>query len=298
VGLVHGRKVFVNVVGIIENQPIVRDGVLDISALEKAARFVRTCDAFNVPLITWVDVPGFLPGVEQEHGGIIRHGATLLYAYCEANVPRIQVILRKTYGGAYIVMDSRSIGADLSLAWLANEIAVMGPEAAADVVFRRELADASNPAELRRSLGQRYTEELTHPYYAAECGYVDDVIDPADTQRALVDGLAMLRTKRPRCSGASTEIPHCKGAMCGQVSISHKPLVSAAIAAEVREIVCELWELQSFEITPTSVLARYHDGPEVPVEMLATTLELAFGVTIEPGDAATMVNLEKVLSSA
>lgn len=185
-----------HVIGIVANQPNVRAGVLDIAAAEKGARFVRTCDAFNIPLVTLVDVPGFLPGIGQEHGGVIRHGAKLLYAYCEATVPRIQVVLRKAYGGAYIVMDSRSIGADLSFAWPSNEIAVMGPDAAADVIFHRELAQSSDPEELRESLGRRYSEELTHPYYAAEHGHVDEVIDPRDTRRALLGGLEMLRTKR------------------------------------------------------------------------------------------------------
>jgi acetyl-CoA carboxylase carboxyltransferase component len=184
------------VVGIIANQPMVKAGVLDIHASEKAARFVRCCDVFNIPLVTLVDVPGFLPGVDQEHDGIIRHGAKLLYAYCEATVPRIQVILRKAYGGAYIVMDSRSIGADLSFAWPTNEIAVMGADGAVDVIFRPELAASEDPARLRAELIARYTEELIHPYYAAERGLVDDVIDPADTRYAIARGLAMLRTKR------------------------------------------------------------------------------------------------------
>jgi methylmalonyl-CoA decarboxylase subunit alpha len=184
-----------HVVGIVANQPQVQAGVLDIAASEKAARFVRTCDAFNIPLVTFVDVPGFLPGVGQEHEGIIRHGAKLLYAFCEATVPRIQVVLRKAYGGAYIVMDSRSIGADLSLAWPTNEIAVMGAEGAANVIFRRELAEAADPAALRAQLVAEYTEELMHPYYSAERGLVDEVIDPRETRWALARGLAMLRTK-------------------------------------------------------------------------------------------------------
>ena len=182
-------------VGVVGNQPIVLAGVLDRVASQKAARFVRFCDAFNIPLVTLVDVPGFLPGVDQEHGGIIRHGAKLLYAYCEATVPRLQVILRKAYGGAYIVMDSRSIGADLSLAWPTNEIAVMGAEGAVDVIFRRELAAAADPATLRAELVAEYVAELMHPYYAAERGLVDDVIDPAETRIAVARGLAMLRDK-------------------------------------------------------------------------------------------------------
>ncbi len=185
-----------HVVGIVGNQPLFQAGALDIHAAEKAARFVRMCDAFNIPLVTLADVPGFLPGVDQEHNGIIRHGAKLLYAYCEATVPRIQVILRKAYGGAYIVMDSRSIGADLSFAWPTNEVAVMGAEAATDVIFRRELENSSAPEALRRVLGQRYADELTNPYYSAERGYVDEVIDPRDTRRVVAEGLEMLRTKR------------------------------------------------------------------------------------------------------
>jgi acetyl-CoA carboxylase carboxyltransferase component len=184
------------VVGIVGNQPLVFAGVLDIPAAQKAARFVRFCDAFGIPLVTLVDVPGFLPGTEQEYGGIIRHGAKLLYAYCEATVPRIQVILRKAYGGAYIVMDSRSVGVDLSFAWPTNEIAVMGAEGAVNVLFRKELASAADPADLRAELVEEYTEQLMHPHYAAERGLVDDVIDPADTRIAVARGLAMLRTKR------------------------------------------------------------------------------------------------------
>ncbi len=184
------------VVGIVGNQPIVLAGVLDLAASQKAARFVRFCDAFGIPLVTLVDVPGFLPGTEQEFGGAIRHGAKLLYAYCEATVPRIQVILRKAYGGAYIVMDSRSVGTDLSLAWPTNEIAVMGAASAVTLLYRRELAAAENPAALHAALVANYTEELAHPYYAAEHGLVDEVIDPAHTRSAIARGLAMLRDKR------------------------------------------------------------------------------------------------------
>jgi acetyl-CoA carboxylase carboxyltransferase component len=181
--------------GIVANQPLVRAGVLDIDASLKAARFVQFCDAFNIPLVTLVDVPGFLPGTEQELGGIIRHGAKLLHAYCAATVPRVQVILRKAYGGAYIVMDSRSIGADLSFAWPTNEIAVMGAEGAASVVFRREIAAAPDPDAARAQRIKQYQQELMHPYYAAERGLVDDIIDPADTRSVLADALAMLRAK-------------------------------------------------------------------------------------------------------
>ncbi|MFF8531813.1 acyl-CoA carboxylase subunit beta [Streptomyces sp. NPDC015532] len=184
-----------HVTGIVANQPAALAGVLDIKSSEKAARFVQMCDSFNIPLVTLVDVPGFLPGVGQEHGGIIRHGAKLLYAYCNATVPRVQLILRKAYGGAYIVMDSRSIGSDLSLAWPGNEIAVMGAEGAAGVVFRREIAAADDPDAAREQHIKEYREQLMHPYYAAERGLVDDVIDPAETRVRLIDALAVLRTK-------------------------------------------------------------------------------------------------------
>jgi len=183
-------------VGIVGNQPLVLAGVLDIESSEKAARFVRTCDAFNIPLVTFVDVPGFLPGVDQEYGGIIRHGAKLLYAYCESTVPRIQVITRKAYGGAYVVMNSKSIGADLAFAWPSAELAVMGPQGAVEIVYRRELQQAADPAKRRAELVTEYTERYANPYVAAERGYIDDVIDPAETRRKLVAGLAMLRTKR------------------------------------------------------------------------------------------------------
>jgi len=183
-------------VGIVGNQPMVVAGVLDIESSEKAARFVRTCDAFNIPLVTFVDVPGFLPGVDQEYGGIIRHGAKLLYAYCEATVPRIQIITRKAYGGAYVVMNSKSIGADLAFAWPSAELAVMGPQGAVEILYRRELAEADDPVARRAELVDEYTEKFANPYVAAERGFVDDVIDPAETRIKLVAGLEMLRTKR------------------------------------------------------------------------------------------------------
>ncbi|MFC6081808.1 acyl-CoA carboxylase subunit beta [Sphaerisporangium aureirubrum] len=184
------------VVGVVGNQPMVLAGVLDVEASQKAARFVRFCDAFGIPLVTLIDVPGFLPGTDQEHEGIIRHGAKLLYAYCEATVPRVHVIVRKAYGGAYIVMDSRSIGTDLSLAWPTNEIAVMGAEGAVNVIFRKELAASVDPAGLRAELVEEYVEQLVHPHYAAERGLVDDVIDPVCTRAVVARGLAMLRNKR------------------------------------------------------------------------------------------------------
>jgi len=184
------------VVGLVGNQPAVLAGVLDIDSAEKAARFVRTCDAFNIPLITFVDVPGFMPGTDQEHGGIIRHGAKLLYAYCEATVPRIQVITRKAYGGAYVVMNSKSIGADLAFAWPSAELAVMGPQGAVEIVYRRELAEAADPVARRAELVEEYTERYANPYVAAERGYVDDVIDPSQTRRVLVRSLRLLASKR------------------------------------------------------------------------------------------------------
>ena len=182
-------------VGIVANQPAWLEGALDIDAAEKAARFVQTCDAFNIPLVTLVDVPGFLPGTDQEAAGIVRRGAKLLYAYCAATVPRICVVLRKAYGGAYIAMDSKSIGADLVFAWPTNEISVMGPEAAANIVFRRQIAAAAEPELRRAALLTEYTDRLVHPLAAAEQGLVDDVIDPADTRRTLVRSLALLRHK-------------------------------------------------------------------------------------------------------
>lgn len=183
-------------IGVVGNQPMVLAGVLDIESSEKAARFVRFCDAFNLPLLTFVDVPGFLPGVDQEHGGIIRHGAKLLYAYCEATVPRIQVITRKAYGGAYVVMDSKSVGSDISLAWPSAELAVMGPQGAVEILYRRDLQNAADPVARRDELITEYTERYANPYAAAERGYVDDVIDPVDTRRKVVAGFRMLRTKR------------------------------------------------------------------------------------------------------
>jgi acetyl-CoA carboxylase carboxyltransferase component len=183
------------VVGFVGNQPSSLAGALDIHASEKVARFVQMCDAFNIPLVTLLDVPGFLPGVDQEHNGIIRHGAKLLYAYCTATVPRISLVLRKAYGGAYIVMDSRSVGADLAYAWPGNEIAVMGAEGAANVVFRRRIAAAEDPEAERSRVVAEYRDELMHPLHAAERGLVDDVIDPADTRVVLVRALRMLRTK-------------------------------------------------------------------------------------------------------
>jgi acetyl-CoA carboxylase carboxyltransferase component len=184
-----------HVIGVVANQPQVLAGVLDVDSSAKAARFVRTCDAFNIPLVTLVDVPGFLPGPDEEHGGIVRHGAKLLFACCEASVPRVQVVTRKAYGGAYVVMSSKSTGCDLAFAWPSAEIAVMAPEGAVDILHRRELADAADPQARRAELAEEYGRRHVNPYGAAERGYVDDVIDPADTRAVLVRSLEMLRSK-------------------------------------------------------------------------------------------------------
>jgi acetyl-CoA carboxylase carboxyltransferase component len=183
-------------IGIVANQPLVLAGVLDINASEKAARFVRFCDCFNVPLIVFEDVPGFLPGLDQEHGGIIRHGAKLLYAFCEATVPKITVVTRKAYGGAYCVMNSKHIRGDLNLAWPTAEIAVMGPEGAVNIIYRRELAQAADPEARRSELVEQYRTHFANPYIAAQYGYVDDVIEPSDTRARLINALQMLQNKR------------------------------------------------------------------------------------------------------
>jgi acetyl-CoA carboxylase carboxyltransferase component len=185
-------------VGIVANQPAVLAGVLDINSSDKAARFVRFCDAFNIPIITFVDVPGFLPGTSQEHGGIIRHGAKLLYAYCEATVPKITIITRKAYGGAYDVMSSKHIRGDLNLAWPSAELAVMGPEGAVNIIFRKELAESPNPDECRAELVAEYREKFANPYIAASRGYIDDVIEPRLTRPRLINALEMLTNKRDR----------------------------------------------------------------------------------------------------
>ena len=183
-------------VGVVGNQPSALAGTLDIDASVKAARFVRFCDAFNIPLVTFVDVPGFLPGVDQEHGGIIRHGSKLLYAFCEATVPRITVITRKAYGGAYVVMNSRSVGADVVFAWPSAQIAVMGAQGAVNIIHRRTLSDAADPESMRAGLVGEYEERFSNPYVAAELGMVDEVIEPRETRPRLVRALEMLRTKR------------------------------------------------------------------------------------------------------
>jgi propionyl-CoA carboxylase beta chain len=171
-------------------------GVLDIDSSEKAARFIRTCDAFNIPIITFCDVPGFLPGTTQEWGGIIRHGAKLLYAYAEATVPKITVITRKAYGGAYDVMGSKHLRADINLAWPTAQIAVMGAQGAVNILYRRELAAAEDPAALREQRVTAYEDTLANPYIAAERGYVDAVIRPAETRRQITVALRALRSKR------------------------------------------------------------------------------------------------------
>ncbi len=183
-------------VGIVGNQPKVRGGTLDIDASEKASRFVRFCDAFNIPILTFVDVPGFMPGKEQEYGGIIRHGAKLLYAFAEATVPRMTVITRKAYGGAYVVMNSKHLRADVSFAWPTAEIAVMGAEGAVNIVFRKEIEKAADPKAKRADLIDEYKRKFSTPYAAAERGFIDDVIEPAETRKRLIQSLRMLSTKR------------------------------------------------------------------------------------------------------
>jgi propionyl-CoA carboxylase beta chain len=183
-------------VGIVAQQPAVLAGALDIDASVKAARFVRTCDAFNVPLVTFVDVPGFMPGVAQEHGGIIRHGAKLLYAYCEATVPKVTVITRKAYGGAYDVMSSKHIRGDMNFAWPSAEIAVMGAEGAVNIIFKDAIAGADDPAGERARLVGEYEAEFSNPYVAAARGYIDEVILPRETRPRIIRALEILADKR------------------------------------------------------------------------------------------------------
>jgi propionyl-CoA carboxylase beta chain len=184
------------VVGIVAQQPTVLAGVLDINASVKAARFVRFCDCFNIPILTLEDVPGFLPGVGQEHAGVIRHGAKLLYAYCEATVPKITIITRKSYGGAYCVMNSKHIRGDMNLAWPTAEIAVMGPDGAVNIIFRDEIAMSSDPEATRQRLITEYRERFANPYVAASRGYVDDIIEPRFTRARVISALEMLQNKR------------------------------------------------------------------------------------------------------
>lgn len=183
-------------VGIIANQPKFSAGVLDVNSSDKGARFVRFCDAFNIPIITLTDVPGYLPGVGQEHSGVIRHGAKLLYSFSEATVPKINIIIRKAYGGAYIAMNSKHLGADMVFAWPTAEIAVMGPDGAANIIFRKEIKAAADPIETRNSKIEEYRNKFSNPYVAAARGYVDDVIEPATTRGRLINALEMLSSKR------------------------------------------------------------------------------------------------------
>lgn len=183
-------------VGIVANQPMVMSGVLDVNASDKAARFVRFCDAFNIPLITFTDVPGYLPGVGQEHSGVIRHGAKLLYSFSEATVPKINVIVRKAFGGAYIAMNSKHLGADMVLAWPTAEIAVMGPDGAANIIFKKEITASENPAETKAQKVEEFREKFSNPYVGAARGYIDDVIEPAQTRVMLANALNMLSTKK------------------------------------------------------------------------------------------------------
>ena len=183
-------------VGIVANQPDQMAGVLDIDASAKAARFVRFCDAFSIPLVTFIDVPGFMPGTAQEHGGIIRHGAKLLYAYAEATVPKVSVLTRKAYGGAYIVMSSKDLESDINLSWPTGEVAVMGAEGAVNIIHRSDIKSSDDPDNTRKALVEEYEERLMNPYVAASRGLIDDVIDPAETRPKIIRALAMLRNKR------------------------------------------------------------------------------------------------------
>lgn len=183
-------------VGVVANQPDHLAGVLDINASDKGARFIRFCDSFHIPLLTLVDTPGFMPGTEQERGGIIRHGAKMIYAYAEATVPKVTLVLRKAYGGAYIVMSSKHLAGDINLAWPSAEIAVMGPEGAVRIVFRKELESAEDPAQAQAEMTHRYRDELANPYVAASRGYLDDVITPAESRARIIEALASLRDKR------------------------------------------------------------------------------------------------------
>jgi acetyl-CoA carboxylase carboxyltransferase component len=183
-------------VGIVGNQPMVLAGVLDIKASEKAARFIRVCDAFNIPIVTFVDVPGYMPGTDQESNGIIASGAKLLYAYCEATVPKLTVTTRKAYGGAYVVMSSKHLRGDLNLAWPTAEIAVMGPEGAVEIIFRRDLKNAVDPVAKKAELAAEYRNKFASPYIAAERGYIDDIIEPRDTRARLINALGVFQNKR------------------------------------------------------------------------------------------------------
>ena len=182
-------------VGFVANQPLYLAGVLDCDSSDKAARFIRYCDAFNIPIVTLEDMPGYLPGIDQEHAGVIRHGAKLLYAYSEATVPKITVIMRKAYGGGYIAMNSRHMRADFVFAWPTAEIAVMGPEGAANIIFRKEINEAEDPNEMRKIKVEEYKEKFANPYVAAGKGYVDSVIVPSETRRAVLNALEVSANK-------------------------------------------------------------------------------------------------------
>lgn len=194
-------------VGFVANQPAEMAGVLDVDSSDKAARFIRYCDAFNIPLVTFVDLPGYLPGIDQEHAGVIRHGAKVLYAYSEATVPKLTVILRKAYGGGYIAMSSRHLRADFVFAWPTAEIAVMGPEGAANIIFRKEITSAANPDEVRRQKVEEYKEKFANPYVAASRGYVDSVIEPAETRRLLLHALEVSQDKEVQMPRKKHGIP-------------------------------------------------------------------------------------------
>ena len=183
-------------VGIIANQPAHLAGVLDIDSSLKGARFIRFCDSFNIPLVTFEDVPGFLPGTTQEHGGIIKHGAKLLYAYCEATVPKITIVTRKAYGGAYDVMNSKHVRGDMNYAWPTAEIAVMGAQGAVEIIFRKEIEASADPEKMLQEKIDQYNEKFANPYSAAERGYIDDIIEPAQTRPRIIRALNMLATKR------------------------------------------------------------------------------------------------------
>ena len=182
-------------VGILANQPMYLAGVLDIDACDKAARFVRVCDCFNIPLVTFIDVPGYMPGTDQEFRGIIRHGSKLLYAYAEATVPKVSIILRKAYGGAYIAMNSKGLRGDVNYAWPTAEIAVMGPDGAVNIIYRDEIKKSANPEETRQRLVQEFRDKFANPYVAATRGYIDDVIDPRETRPKLIKMLRALQNK-------------------------------------------------------------------------------------------------------
>ena len=182
-------------VGIVGQEPSIMAGVIDIDASDKMARFVRMCDCFNIPLVTFVDSPGYLPGIDQEHRGTIRHGAKLLYAFSEATVPKITVVTRKAYGGAYVVMSSKYLGTDVTYAWPSAEIAVMGADGAVNILYKKQIAAASNPLEERKRLVAEYREKFSSPYYAAKAGYVDDIIEPKETRPKIISSLAALRDK-------------------------------------------------------------------------------------------------------